>query len=347
MGGQLRTPMRYSHSKDRSAELLRAAIGLMGRHDAAFNPLTFAVWYEYAAGMNGRLTRAIEECLRTEPRLGDATVECLYRDYVSDIDQAAVQRASGDLQRVLSSISDSALSTGGKAEAFGEELGGLTQALRSEQASTLQPILARTLTETADMRHSVAALHQQVISSQQEIERLQSDLVRARDESLIDPLTRILNRKGFDQKLQAMLELQPETGCAHCLVMLDIDRFKAVNDTYGHVMGDRVLQAVAELLSNTAPDLVQRLARFGGEEFAIVLPQSTLASAVALAESCRERVRAMKVRDRRSQHVVLTVTISAGVAAMQADDDAASLIARADDALYAAKQAGRDRVCER
>jgi diguanylate cyclase len=336
--------MRYAESREQSAELLRVALAHMGRHDAAFNPLTFAVWYEYAAGNNTKLARAIEECLATEAKLGDETIARLYRDHVSEVDELAVQRASGEFQRVMLGMAESASRTGAKAGAFGEQLNGLTLALRAAEAPALEPVLNQALAGTAEMKDTADALQQQVIASRHEIERLRHDLSRARDEALVDPLTRILNRKGFDQKLQAMMDQAGEHATSHCLVLLDIDRFKVVNDTYGHMMGDRVLQAVAEVLSSCVSDPTHSVARYGGEEFAILLPQRSVDFALALAETSRQRIGAMNIHDRRTRQVVLTVTISAGVAEVQPGDDAASLIGRADGALYAAKQAGRDRV---
>lgn len=336
--------MRYTQSKEQSAEVLRAALGHLGQHDAALNPWSFTVWYEHAAGINARLSRAIEECLRTEPRLGDATIARLYRDHVSEVDEAAMQRVSGEFQRVMSGMAESAARTGDTAGSFGQQLDGLTQALRAEQSPGLGPLLGRVISQATEMKDSADALQQQVLASRQEIERLRQDLSRARDDALIDPLTRIVNRKGFDQKLQAMLDQAPEAGRTHGLVMLDIDRFKSVNDTYGHVMGDRVLQAVAEVLRAAVSDPTHTVARYGGEEFAMLLPQCTLDSATALALTARDRVKAMAVRDRRTQRVMLSVTISAGVTTLHAGDGPSSLIVRADSALYAAKQAGRDRV---
>lgn len=336
--------MRYTQSKEQSAELLRAALVHMGQHDAAFNPLTFAVWFEHAAGINARLTRSIENCLHSEPRLGDDTIARLYRDHVGEVDESAMQRASGELQQVMAGLAEGAASTREKAIAFGQQLGGLTQALRTRESAGLEAALSQMLTETAEMTDSVAALQQRVVAGNKEIQRLSDDLSRARDEALFDSLTRVLNRKGFDQKLQAMLDQPAAPGRSHCLVMLDIDHFKAVNDNHGHVMGDRVLQALGEVLGGCVSDPTHCVARYGGEEFAILLPQCNRDLAVALAQTCRERVKALEVRGRRSRDVTLSVTISAGVACRQPDDDAQSLIARADKALYAAKKAGRDRV---
>jgi diguanylate cyclase len=336
--------MRYTQSKERSAEILRAALALMGQHDAALNPLTFAVWYEHAAGINAKLNRAIDECLRTEPRLGDATIARLYQDHISEPDEQAIQRASGEFERMIAGMADSAARTGVEAGAFGAKLDGLQQALRGNASAELLPVISKALESTAQMKDSTAALQQQVASSRQEIERLRNDLSRARVEALLDSLTGALNRRAFDQKLQEMLDEAPEPGKSHWLVMLDIDRFKAVNDTYGHVMGDRVLQAVGEVLRRCVSDPLHSVARYGGEEFALLLPHSEAALAMALAETCRLAVKALKIRDRRTQSTMLTVTISAGVACHGAGEPAVSLTSRADEALYAAKQAGRDRV---
>ncbi len=336
--------MRYTEPRERSAELLRAALAQMGRHDAAFNPITFAVWYEHTAGINARLNRAIDECLRTEPRLSDATMARLYREFVSEVDEVSMERASGDLQRLMAGMAETAARTGSQAGTFGDQLSGLTEALHGNKPDTLATLLDQAMAGTAEMRASAAALQQQVENSRREIDRLRDDLSRARDEALIDPLSRVLNRKGFDQRVQALLDMPVTPGHAHCLVMMDIDRFKLVNDTHGHVMGDRILQAVAEVMRTTVTDPNHSVARYGGEEFAILMPQSTMDAAAAVAELIRHRVGDMKVRDRRTQHVVLTVTISGGVAAMEPGDDASNLVARADELLYAAKSGGRDRV---
>jgi diguanylate cyclase len=110
-------------------------------------------------------------------------------------------------------------------------------------------------------------------------------------------------------------------------------------------MGDRVLQALGEVLRMlVATEKGCTVARYGGEEFAIMMPDTDLTQSMNLAESVRSHTRAMKIRDRRTKEVVLTVTISGGVAVMHEGDDAHALIARADGALYQSKQNGRDRI---
>jgi diguanylate cyclase len=340
----LETILRYKESKEKSAELLRRSLALMGQHDAAFNPVSFTVWYEYAAGMNARLSHAIGVALLTEPRLSDSTVSLLYQTHVADVDSAGMQRISTELQRMMQGLADSASRTGDQAGEFGTQLNGLSDALSSNNASEMASFVTDALAGTVRMKSSARELEQQVAHSRQEIERLQVDLNRARDEAMLDPLTRVLNRKGFDQKMADLLAQPPESDGSHCLIMLDIDHFKKVNDTHGHVMGDRVIQALGEVLRSCAPDKAHSVARYGGEEFAILMPNSTLEGSMKLAETVRQRTRAMKIRDRRTQEVVLTVSISGGVAAMRHGDDAHGLIERADAALYQSKQTGRDRV---
>jgi diguanylate cyclase len=126
--------------------------------------------------------------------------------------------------------------------------------------------------------------------------------------------------------------------------MFDIDHFKNVNDLHGHVVGDRVIQAVATILRGSITDPAQSAARYGGEEFALLLPNTTPQRATELADAVRMRTKAMRLRDRRTHDVILTVTISGGVAELGPGDDALSLMARADAALYRSKAAGRDRV---
>ena len=114
--------IRYKQSRQQSAELLRLALAQIGQHEAAANPTTYAVWYEHASGTNPRLTADIEKCLLAEPRLGDATIERLYREHIAEIDEATAERVRESFGRVMAELSQSAAHTGDSANAFGERL---------------------------------------------------------------------------------------------------------------------------------------------------------------------------------------------------------------------------------
>jgi diguanylate cyclase len=336
--------VRYSEPKDKSAELLRLTLGHMGRHTAAFNPLTFTLWYDYSAGVNPRLNAAIDTLVAGGAKVDDTAVVQLCQQHIYPPDENSLDQVRMQMAHLMKGMAQTASQTSNRAGLFGEQLSGLSAALASEDLGHLKPQLSEMLAGTTAMKQSIDALQTKVVSSQQEIERLRGDLERARGEALLDPLTGILNRKGFDQVLSTMLAKPAGDGRAHCLVMLDIDHFKQVNDTHGHLMGDRVIQAVGEILRTTVTMPSPATARYGGEEFAILLPAGTLEQSRQLAEAVRARTKALKIRNRTTQEVLVTVTVSGGVAGMRQGDDAQSLVQRADAALYASKKAGRDRV---
>ena len=336
--------MRYNEPKEQTVTLLRLALAQMGQHDALLNPLTFAVFYEHLAGINPRLSEAFDKAVALQPRLDDETVRRLHEQFVAEVDDTEAERIRGDMHKVMTEIAESAAQTGRTAGAFGAKLDGLSGALASSDTASLTPHIHEALAGTQEMQRSVESLRQQVVSSEREIARLRSDLMRTREEATRCPLTRVLNRRGFEQQLDTMLAQPPQRGTSHCLIMIDIDHFKRVNDTHGHVVGDRVIAGLGEVLRSVPTEPGMALARYGGEEFAILLPSATLPKAAQVAESVRARARAMKLKHRQTQEVMVTVTVSAGVAAWRPGEDGRALVSCADAALYRAKEAGRDRV---
>ena len=341
-------PLHYQQTRDESAALLKRVIGEMGQHDAPYSPTTFAVWYEHLAGINLSLSQAMKVCLASNSRIQASHIERLYQDHLADPNAEAAQAAAAQVTRVMSNMAEKAEATGRDAEVYGQQLKGLSQALKSDdsadRSASLTPHLNQVASGTHRMQEAAAALAQAVSDGQAEISRLREALDRSRTEAITDPLTQLLNRKGFDEALRGMLAQSAPSGKAHCLVMLDIDHFKRVNDTHGHPVGDSVIQTLGVLLKRAAIDPGMSAARIGGEEFAVLLPQGTVAQAAQLAQTVRSLVSATKIRKRGAQEVIVTVTVSAGVAAYGPGDDAASLMAAADAALYRSKEGGRDRV---
>jgi len=171
--------------------------------------------------------------------------------------------------------------------------------------------------------------------------RLRDDLRALEKFAYVDALTGLFNRRHFDQSLVAAIAHALRHVEPLCLIMADIDRFKRVNDHYGHLAGDMVLQA----LGGTMTKLVRRddiLVRFGGEEFAMILPATTVEEAIMCAERMRQAIESLSVPI--DQETQIHVTLSLGVARLVNDEPTESLIAAADMALYRAKQLGRNRV---
>lgn len=159
----------------------------------------------------------------------------------------------------------------------------------------------------------------------------------------LDPLTQVANRRQFEQFILSEVELSHSEGTPLCLVMADIDHFKSVNDNYGHSMGDEVLKAFAALLVRNvrSTDLV---ARFGGEEFAIVLPRTPMGNAYEIAERVRSSFQSADWNAYSPTPAVGKLTASFGIAEVRDGEGPTSLIGRADKKLYEAKSTGRNRT---
>ena len=204
--------------------------------------------------------------------------------------------------------------------------------------------IIETLVQTAtEMQHNNQSLEARLNASKQEINELQENLEVVRTESLTDPLTGLANRKYFDQSLDKAIADATERSEPLALLMTDVDHFKKFNDTWGHLTGDQVLRLVAMSLKQNVKG--QDIAsRYGGEEFAVVLPNTVLRSASTVADHIRRAVMSKELMKRSTGQNLGRVTISLGVATLQKGDNAQSLIARADACLYAAKRNGRNRV---
>jgi diguanylate cyclase len=203
-------------------------------------------------------------------------------------------------------------------------------------------IIAELARETTRMHSATEAVHERLESRAREVELLTRQLEQAKTEALLDPLTGLKNRRGFELAVN-------ELGAAGspfkdaALVLADIDHFKQINDKHGHLLGDKILRAIGQTLQSNIKgrDIA---ARPGGDEFAILLQQTPLTGARALAEQIRAAVAAGRIRRADSKQQPGSVTLSIGVAVGGSDDTLESMLARADAALYAAKRSGRNRV---
>lgn len=157
----------------------------------------------------------------------------------------------------------------------------------------------------------------------------------------VDSLTGVYNRRYLDTRLAEEMERSRRHGNPLSIFILDIDYFKVINDTHGHICGDYTLRAMSELLQN-AIRTSDILGRYGGEEFCCVMPETTFEQALVLAERCREQIseNRFSCSDQQSR-----ITVSIGVTTQTAGDTLERMIKRADDSLYEAKRTGRNRVC--
>jgi diguanylate cyclase (GGDEF)-like protein len=170
---------------------------------------------------------------------------------------------------------------------------------------------------------------------------MREELNEARREMELDPLTRLYNRKAFDQQLARVFELNKLSGQPACLLMVDADHFKSINDNFGHPVGDLALKQLADCCVHVFPRKTDFVARYGGEEFAIVLQETPLEVAKMLGQRLLQAIRALCIN---YDNATLGITASIGIAELDPTKDISHWLQRADSALYRAKQAGRDRM---
>jgi diguanylate cyclase len=288
--------MRYDESAEKSAEFLRLALPLMARQRAATHPVSYALWYEYVSGANAGLRDAVDACLKAQGSLDEESTLALYRKHIAEIDEELARQLSAGFQKVMTDVSLSATQgPGDRASRFGDSLGRLSAGLKPANAGDgIKSILAL----TRDMQDSIVALKNQLDESRGEIEQLRKEVTRARTEACTDGLTGLMNRRGFEMTMATCLASHGGADAGPCLLMLDIDHFKKVNDSYGHVFGDKVLRAVAQILHDNVKgkDTAGALWRRGIHCIAAGYPAGGCASA------CRTDSRRRRTLPHQTQH---------------------------------------------
>lgn len=237
----------------------------------------------------------------------------------------------------------------GEMQAIGESVAGaaelsqIREQLRARLDAISQHLHLFRLREEERARQAIArteSLRERMDKMESEARRLQARLCSEKRLLLLDPLTRIGNRLAWDQRYTAECDRWRRFRQPTCLLAWDIDHFKAINDSYGHRAGDKVLSVVAESLSKNirGSDFV---ARYGGEEFVMLLPGTSLEDGVRLANRMRENIAQIGFHFRGKP---VWVTISCGVTELREGDADNEAFDRADKAMYRAKQGGRNRV---
>lgn len=189
-------------------------------------------------------------------------------------------------------------------------------------------------------RSRLERMQQRLGQLERESEQLRAAVQRKDEEALIDPLTGIANRGGYERRVLEEFERWQRYGAPLSLALFDVDHFKRINDEYGHSAGDKALRMIAQLLAQRLRR-IDFMARYGGEEFVALLPGTSADSAFTVVDRLRERVAAAGFHYKGEP---VTISLTAGVTAFGAGDTIEAAIERADAALYEGKQAGRDRT---
>jgi diguanylate cyclase len=336
--------VEYEHDRQASEEILRLLIQRMAEHPAAFTPQNFAVWYEYATGINPALSEEITRRLNNGEVFDDHAIENLYLKYVSECNMDVEWALREDIRQLLNKLSETTRDTDLQANQFDTRLHKYSDTLKQNlDPIQLAAIIKKMVGDTNKMIGSMRELKSELTISKQKVEKLHQELQLARGEALIDPLTGILNRRGFENSANITFSDQAGLSRGICLLMIDIDHFKQINDTYGHLFGDKVIRAIANTLKSKVRGQ-DSVARLGGEEFALLLADTNSAGAYTVAENIRHTIEGCQIHRLDNQEKIGGITISIGIAAYTSGSSLTDLLGRADKALYVSKKEGRNRT---
>lgn len=340
--------MSHKDDVDQTIAYGQKAMSLLKSRKCPASPKHYELWFTYVSGHNRALVKSVNEAIKIDGTLSIEASELIYaehlgHDHVSDqVEQVGLQM-SGEIDRILSLVSNSM----GNTSEYSDSLANATLNLNDDiTGSSLKKLIHSLITSTGKMENSNQELQKRLNESSIQIKELNQNLDLVRSESRTDQLTGIANRKHFDVALEDMMLEAERNNTEACLLLGDIDHFKKFNDTFGHQTGDQVLRLVAHAISSNVKgkDLA---ARYGGEEFGILLPQTSLSSSVIVANQIRLAVKSKELVKKSTGENLGVITFSIGVARFKVGDTAEDIIQRADSCLYAAKHAGRDQVkCE-
>lgn len=336
--------MEKSLPIDASHNYVRMALPLMAKYNVPITPKNYAVWYRHVSGQDPSLSAVLQEMIDNERVFTEEINETLYWQYCAGRDEKALKTIRESIQTILVTIINEVVDMSGQTQQY-ETVVFSSVARLSEDVSAeeIGNIVNEIIDETKEMVKVGKSLQKRLEKTHADLEKVKKEFEQVKIESLSDFLTGVPNRKSFDETLTKMTHQADIETSELSLLLIDIDHFKAFNDRHGHIVGDEVLKFVA----NKAKSILKGrdfLARFGGEEFAVILPETSLSGAKAAAENIQNFFAKAKLKSKVTANDLGTLTLSIGVACFRRGERLEALVQRADQALYFAKTNGRNRV---
>ncbi|WP_417514133.1 GGDEF domain-containing protein [Minwuia sp.] len=331
--------------KNDTKRFCETAIQLIESYDIRSTPDYFRLFYDYASERDPVVSATLRDVSDETPEVfRRAAEDLLYNHYGEDRNFRLLTETGDAMQDQIQHVVDQVSHAGEDVGEFGTALDGLENGLGSiEGGRAMQTIVSQMIVATRQMKVKSEQLEQDLKQSANEISNLQEKLEESRREALTDDLTGITNRAGFDRTLQRRADKAAASGEPLTLVMCDIDHFKRFNDAYGHQLGDQVLKLVGAVMRDGLKGR-DTPCRYGGEEFALILPETDMVGGSKVAENMRQAISSKRIIRKSTGEEIARVTMSFGVAEYRNGESPAALVGRADAALYQAKSDGRNRV---
>lgn len=336
--------MHYDQTPDAAGEILRMVLPTLSRLHIAVNPVNYALWYEYYLGRHADLNAQLDDVASGTKPYSNKLAERLFTNFVVAPGVAKLDQLGGEITRLLTElimlVGDLGLDAQGYRGVLDRCSGGLEGVESLEQ---FHKLVRQMIDETQSMLDTNRRFQDQLAGTSSDIDMLRQELAEIRQQVSQDPLTGVANRRAFDDTLAKAIDMTAMEEKSLCLMMLDIDRFKEINDKHGHLIGDKVIKFVAVTLKRLVRggDFVSR---YGGEEFGVILDDTPEQGALIVAENIRKTIEEARLKRTDTGGPIGTVTVSIGISRYGKGDTADTLLDRADRALYQAKQGGRNRI---
>ena len=336
--------MRYDDPIDRSRQYLRLALELMGKYGLPTDPVNYSVWYEYASGKNSELNAAIDKHLEEKGSFAEHLCQHLFNQYIASGKDKVTTLVREELKKIFVEIIGAIQTTRQNFSQSENNLETINDSIAPNLSEAdVEKIVDQIKSEIKTLDLSSNSFKAQLQQATREIDQLKIKMQQYRNEALLDPLTRIGNRRGFEKRLVQAIGEANRSGADLCLIMADIDHFKKINDSHGHLVGDNVLRMVASTVRASIKGKDQA-AGIGGEEFPVILPDTPFEGAMKLADNMRLAFERLDLKKKNTGESVGRITLSFGVATYKPNEAADDFIQRADEALYKSKKTGRNKV---
>lgn len=334
----------YTHDHSQSQEILRLVLVELQTLNLPPNPIFFTLFYERALKRDASLNKDIDDAINSDEGLTVDIAQEIFDTHVLNGAIKEMSKAQSALLRVIRNVMMQMLNTGNEFSNYASSLGDFVRRIdRTDSVQDIRMLTAEVIEDSRQLERTSKETSSHLNDAGEQITRLKEELEAARRDARTDPLTGLANRRGLNELLLQRINLFLQEKTPFCVILADIDHFKRINDSYGHLVGDKILRIVARtLIANIKGQ--DSVIRFGGEEFAIVLPYTQYEGGIIVAQHLRQKIASSRLRLAESGRDLGGLTISLGVAAVHTDDTPDSLLRRADDALLKAKADGRDRV---
>ncbi len=303
-------------------------------------PENFDICHRYLTADDSELNSRVDRALK-EGGLTAVSVAAIIAQKSVELSADDLGRMAAGAQEQLEQIMEIIARSGNDVRTYGDALEESHENLSKPETS--ERTVAELILLTRAMIDRSRDVEENLRRSGDEITQLRDNLAEARKRADSDPLTGLPNRRALDQRLSSAVAAAKESRSALSIAICDIDKFKVINDTHGHLVGDEVIKFVASSLARDGGDRLF-VARFGGEEFVMMFEGSDPTTAAAELDAIRERVSKLELKITASGSKLGRLTFSAGIADLHGRLTASAMLKAADSALYRAKNDGRNRV---